>query len=91
MQGLLNCGKGNLLLGCLEVSMEDILHRAGLSLHSSASIQRCHTCCSRLLQCCSSGRSALGGCRHADEESPGSQLAVGEAAVKAHLQASTYR
>ena len=43
MQGLLNCGKANLLLGCLEVSMEDTLHRAGSSLHSSASVLLSHT------------------------------------------------
>ena len=39
MQGLLNCGKANLLLGCLEVSLEDIIHRAGPSLRALFPLQ----------------------------------------------------
>ena len=39
MQGLLNCGKINLLLGCLEVSLEYSIHRAGQPPQSPGLVQ----------------------------------------------------
>ena len=49
MQGLLNCGKVNLLLGCLEVALEDVLLSAGQSPSMLGSLvtlrTSAHICC----------------------------------------------